>query len=202
MCWEYLSGFGPVFVLYTCSTEVWSMHSLLVGLRSGSLKSLRSSDAYVHRYSDHHWFDNGLSPGRRQAIIWTNAGILLIWPLGTNFSEILIKIPSLSFKKMHLKMSSVKWRPVCLGLNVSMARMGFVCMLWSRQAVKVVAVSFLGGLPAGAQWRKGHSNTCYSIKNTHLCIAQKLVVIYEVLCTPLPRWPNISPGGRTVNHHP
>ena len=36
--------------------------------------------------------DNGLSPGRRQAIIWTNAGILLIGPLGTNFSEILIQI--------------------------------------------------------------------------------------------------------------
>ena len=34
--------------------------------------------------------DNGLSPGRRQAIIWTIAGILLIGPLGTNFSEILI----------------------------------------------------------------------------------------------------------------
>ena len=32
--------------------------------------------------------DNGLSPGRRQAIIWPNAGILLIGPLGTNFSEI------------------------------------------------------------------------------------------------------------------
>ena len=32
--------------------------------------------------------DNGLLPGRRQAIIWTNAGILLIGPLGTNFSEI------------------------------------------------------------------------------------------------------------------
>ena len=31
--------------------------------------------------------DNGLSPGRRQAIIWTNAGILVIWPLGTNFRE-------------------------------------------------------------------------------------------------------------------
>ena len=29
--------------------------------------------------------DNGLSPGRRQAIIWTNAGILLIGLLGTNF---------------------------------------------------------------------------------------------------------------------
>ena len=36
--------------------------------------------------------DNGLSPGRRQAIIWTNAGLLLIGPLGTNFSEILIEI--------------------------------------------------------------------------------------------------------------
>ena len=32
--------------------------------------------------------DNGLSPGQHQAIIWTNAAILLIGPLGTNFSEI------------------------------------------------------------------------------------------------------------------
>ena len=36
--------------------------------------------------------DNGLVPGRHQAIIWTNAGMLLIWPLGTNFSGIFIKI--------------------------------------------------------------------------------------------------------------
>ena len=62
--------------------------------------------------------DNGLSPGRRQAIIWTNAGILLIGHLGTNFSEILIAIQTFSFKKMHLKMSSAKWRLFCLGLNV------------------------------------------------------------------------------------
>ena len=62
--------------------------------------------------------DNGLSPGRRQAIIWTNAGILLIGPLGTNVIEILIGIQTFSFKKMHLKMSSGKWRPFCLGLNV------------------------------------------------------------------------------------
>ena len=52
--------------------------------------------------------DNGLSPGRRQAIIWTNAGILLIRTLGTNFSEILGEIHSFSFSKMHLKMSSAK----------------------------------------------------------------------------------------------
>ena len=62
--------------------------------------------------------DNGSSPGWRQAIIWTNAGILLIKPLGTNFSEILIEIHTFSFKKIHLKMSSGKWRPFCLGLNV------------------------------------------------------------------------------------
>ena len=61
---------------------------------------------------------NGLSPGRRQAIIWTNAGILLIRTLGTNFSEILNEIHAFSFKKMHLKMSSAKLRPLCLGLNV------------------------------------------------------------------------------------
>ena len=50
--------------------------------------------------------DNDLSPGRRQAIIWTNVRILLIWPLGINFSEIFIEIHISSFKKMHLKMSS------------------------------------------------------------------------------------------------
>ena len=32
-----------------------------------------------------------LSPDRRQAIIWTNADLLLIWPLGTNFNAIWIK---------------------------------------------------------------------------------------------------------------
>ena len=36
--------------------------------------------------------DNGLSPGRRQAIPLTNAGILLIGPLETNTSEIFIGI--------------------------------------------------------------------------------------------------------------
>ena len=56
--------------------------------------------------------DNGLSPGRRQAIIWTNAGILLIGPLET------IEIYGFSLKKMHLKMLSAKWRIFRLGLNV------------------------------------------------------------------------------------
>ena len=62
--------------------------------------------------------DNGLSPGWRQVIIWINVGILLIATLGTKVSEILSKIHTFSFKKMHFKMSSVKRRQICLGLNV------------------------------------------------------------------------------------
>ena len=64
--------------------------------------------------------DNGLLPGRRQAIIWTNVGILLNGTLGIYFSEILSEIHTFSFKKMHLKMSSAKRHPFCLGLNVLM----------------------------------------------------------------------------------
>ena len=40
---------------------------------------------------------------RRQAIIWTNAGILSIVYLGINFSVIFIEINILSFEKMYLK---------------------------------------------------------------------------------------------------
>ena len=60
--------------------------------------------------------DNGLSPGRRQAIIWTNDGLLLIGPLGTNLSEILIKILTFSFKKMRLKVpfAAILSRPQCV----------------------------------------------------------------------------------------
>ena len=72
--------------------------------------------------------DNGLSPDRRQAIIWTNAGILLIGPLGTNFSEISIEILTFSFKEMHSKVSSAKRQPFCVGLNVLMGEIwGVVC---------------------------------------------------------------------------
>ena len=62
--------------------------------------------------------DNGFSPDWCQAIIWTNVGILLTGPLRTNVNEILIRIHAFLFKKLHLKMLSGKWRPLCLGLNV------------------------------------------------------------------------------------
>ena len=59
--------------------------------------------------------DNDLLPVRHQAITWTNAELLSIRPLGTNFSEIRIKIQSFSFMEMHVKMSPAKWWPFCPG---------------------------------------------------------------------------------------
>ena len=61
--------------------------------------------------------DNGLSPGRCPAIIWNNAGILLIGPLGTHYS-VWIEIDTFSFKKICLKMLSEKWWPFSLSLSV------------------------------------------------------------------------------------
>ena len=58
---------------------------------------------------------------RRQAIIWTNAGMLLIGTLGTNFSEFFNEIYVFLFKKMHLKMLSAKWPPF---VSASMCKHG------------------------------------------------------------------------------
>ena len=62
--------------------------------------SSRPSDAYMCQWTRIIGSDNGLSPDRRQAIIWSNDGILLIQPLGTNFSEILLGIQTSSFNKI------------------------------------------------------------------------------------------------------
>ena len=63
--------------------------------------------------------DNGVSPGQRQAIILSNAGILLNWTVGTNFSEIFSEIDTFSFKQMRLKnvvwkMAAILSRPQCV----------------------------------------------------------------------------------------
>ena len=62
--------------------------------------------------------DNGLLPGECPTIISTNAGILLVGPLQTNFNDILFEIQKFSCNKMNLKMLSVKWQPYCLSLTV------------------------------------------------------------------------------------
>ena len=58
--------------------------------------------------------NNGLWSCRRQAIIWTNAGILLIRTLGTIFSKISSEIRVILFKKMHFKMASILSRSQCV----------------------------------------------------------------------------------------
>ena len=101
----YIAKSHNVTVWTGCNTKHWLTHwGRVTHLCVSKLTSIAS--------------DNGLSPGRRQVIIWTNARILLIGPLRTNFSEILCEIHTFSFNKMRLLMSSGKWRPFCLGLNV------------------------------------------------------------------------------------
>ena len=106
----------------------WDLVSLLLEIWQYDLMTYWATSIYSHWGRVTHicvgkltiiGSDNGLSPGRRQAIIWTNTGILLIEPLGTNFSGNLIEILTFSFTNMRLKMSSAKWRPFWLGLNGS-----------------------------------------------------------------------------------
>ena len=106
--------------------------------------------------------DNGLSPVRRQAIIWINAGILLIG--GTNFIEILSKILTSSFKKMCLKMLSGKCRPYCLGLNV--------LMIWADINV----------------WHKGNT-ACRNFSSDHTCLRKVTFQEHQCLNGPSPEDP-------------
>ena len=113
--WEYLAavtnkGWNIVFtsayiiIVYGSGPEPYMLLTLIMNIVSltqwGQVTDICVSKLTIIGS------DNGLSPGRRQAIIWINAGILLIGPLGTNFSEILVGIQTFSFRKMHLKMSS------------------------------------------------------------------------------------------------
>ena len=123
ICWysEYKPLVAPAFLLPADSVPRYLGHGSLGDKNSRDWTHLIHWGRVTHICVDkltNNGSDNGLSPGWRQAINWTNAGILLIGHLGTIFSKILIEIYTFSFKKMHLKMSSAKRRPFCLGLNV------------------------------------------------------------------------------------
>ena len=89
--------------------------------------------------------DNGLSPGRCQALIPTNAGIPLIEPLATNFNEILIEMHIFSFKENPLQ--NVVWK--------------LAAILSRPQCVKVVA------LPPGTSQSSQCSTACVMLQNSH-----------------------------------
>ena len=136
----------PSFLLIVFSAEYFQWHTVLMVLTHWG----RVTHICVGKLTN-IGSDNGLAPSRRQAIIWTNAGILLIRPLGTNFSEFLIIIHTFSFNKMHLKMSSAKWRPFCLGLNV-LTHCGLVTQYGVNKLVQVqqMACSLFGAKPLPA----------------------------------------------------
>ena len=146
--------------------------------------------------------DNDLSPDRRQAIIWTNAEILLIGLSGTNVSDFFfIEIDTFSFKKMYLKMSSGKWRPFCLGLNVLKK------MKWYGQMAEMTPNSgvILCMLPTNE--RRRNNVTSYLISWVH---TQKYPSKLRDFFTTLPTvtfnifvltWPSFKreiPGGNSL----
>ena len=111
--------------------------------------------------------DNDLSTDRRQAIIWINAGILSIGPLGTKLSEILIAIYIFSFKKMFLKISSAKWRSFCHGLNVLTKIIDETCetsntLKWSWYRIFIVSAQ--GNIGSSIVWLALHCIILASIQ--------------------------------------
>ena len=129
--------------------------------------------------------DNGLLPGRRQAFIWTNEGISLIGPLGTKFNEILIRIQTFSLKKLHLKTSSAKWRPSCLGLNVLRKmlsfQMGSTCWIWFEfqretssmwKAIYFLPLSTVHGVKVITFWKQFWHECFY-------CSQAKIMIFYS-----------------------
>ena len=107
---EYDARYCPIQLLTNKSKSEWN-HPVDVYQTDSIVMTHNIWSLHAHTWVMHapltHWgrvthicvskltiigSDNGLSPGWRQAIIWTNAGILLIGTLRTNFSEILGKI--------------------------------------------------------------------------------------------------------------
>ena len=141
------------------------------------------SDRHWHWYADAlsltHWgrvthicvnkptnigSDNGLLASRRQAIIWTNALILSIWSLGTNFSEILIKIHTFSLKKMHSKCRLENGGLDVL--NKSCHRNVFEGRLFiNTRRFQILVPDFY--IWADLKWRRGCKDTIYMMTSSN-----------------------------------
>ena len=101
----------------------------------------------------------------------TNSGLLSIGPLGTEFSEICIKIKNVTFMKMHLKIPSAKWLPFCSGNDELFS------MLWHRQAIFQSKVVFLE----------------LNANKVETCVSSYFPVIYvDVIIYPWPKFNIVS----------
>ena len=136
LCGQVIGSHGIGYVEYTGSWLLCFLTNCIISVLRNNTKT-----KYVFKFPQNisafnlliHWgqvthicisklsiigSDNSLLPNEQQAIIWTKGGILLIGPLETNFSEILLAIFIHSFKKMHLKLSSGIWWLFCLSLLI------------------------------------------------------------------------------------
>ena len=106
--------------------EEWGQNKLVVWWQDCSHNSQRANQL---NHSDHAMHicnskqaiihsDNDMSPIWCQFIIWTNNGMFLIEPSGTNFGEIWFTFQKTLFNKMSLKMSFAEEQSICLSLNV------------------------------------------------------------------------------------
>ena len=111
MKWEYFE----LNVWWWCSTHAYLTHwGRVTHICVGELIIIGSDNGFSLALA------NGFALGRRQAIIWTNAGIWSMGPLGTNFGEILIEIHTFSFTNLNAlenvvcEMASILSRPQCV----------------------------------------------------------------------------------------
>ena len=109
-----LRGHGTHMTSFQCDNMMLVLHKgVLCCCRQYAVyqvscpKLFRLSDAYMRQKSN-HW-----SAPIHYLNQWSK-----LFNLTLRNKQILIEIHIFSFKKMYLKMSSAKWRPLCLGLNV------------------------------------------------------------------------------------
>ena len=108
--------------------------------------------------------DDGLSPGRRQAIIWINAWILSIRTLATIFSEKINEIHTFSFKEVHFcEMAAIKFRSQCVN-NIHKESFEQQCQQQGRTTAQ--GNKQTSGWGIGNMWR-AEISTSRSLGNRH-----------------------------------
>ena len=84
------------------------------------IKSSRAIHAYTRQYTNEIiGSDNGLTPVERQARYLYQCWLIVNRATGNKFQWNLNSNITIFIKKMNMKLTSAKWRPFCVGLNVS-----------------------------------------------------------------------------------
>ena len=145
------------------------------------------SKAYMCRYFYYHWIMASRLASAKP-LSEPLSGILSIGPLRTNLSEFFIRIITLSLKKMCLKVSSAKWRPFCLSLNVlpyfpkrasTIIRASYYSYInwttfmliffkqnWIFAFIYIIFYLWQGKVHLASFWRKTRTDLCYIIDVT------------------------------------